>query len=159
MYGLPPFSEPHSTQLPPSTVCIHARHTLSLLVYTGDAVLLQFERAQEWADLIRYLARLQRTLNKYAQLPWIPDKALVAKRLYQCFNPALPSGVHLKTLETVELIFSRIGPHRLARSASLALLRVATAPHPLPHKHRRLRTTVVLLFWFQKVAPGGNLSA
>jgi hypothetical protein len=57
-----------------------------------DTVLLQFERAQEWADLIRYLARLQRTLNKYAQMPWIPDKVLVAKRLYQCLNPALPSG-------------------------------------------------------------------
>lgn len=55
-------------------------------------MLLQFERAQEWADLIRYLARLQRTLNKYAQMPWIPDKVLVAKRLYQCLNPALPSG-------------------------------------------------------------------
>ena len=40
---------------------------------------------------------------------------LVAKRLYQCLNPALPSGVHEKTLETLELIFSRIGPYRLAR--------------------------------------------
>ena len=55
--------------------------------------LLHFERAQEWADLIRYLGKLQRTLNKYAQLPIIPDKVLVAKRLYQCLNPALPSGV------------------------------------------------------------------
>ena len=28
---------------------------------------------------------------------------------------ALPSGVHEKTLETLELIFSRIGPYRLSR--------------------------------------------
>ena len=80
-----------------------------------DEVLLQFEKAEEWADLIRYLQRLQRTLNKFAQLPVVPDKVLVAKRLYQCLNPALPSGVHLKTLETIELIFSRIGEKRLAR--------------------------------------------
>ena len=80
-----------------------------------DAACLQFERAQEWADLIHYLQRLQRILTKYSQLPIIPDKVLVAKRLYQCLNPALPSGVHKTTLETIELIFSRIGPHRLAR--------------------------------------------
>lgn len=79
------------------------------------AVLVQFERAEEWADLIRYLLRLQKTLTKYAQLPLIPDKVLVAKRLYQCLNPSLPPGVHEKTLETLELIFSRIGRERLAR--------------------------------------------
>ena len=81
------------------------------------ACLLQFERAQEWADLIRYLLRLQKILGRYDTLPIIPDKVLFAKRLYQCLNPALPSGVHEKTLETIELIFARIGPNRLARGA------------------------------------------
>ena len=80
-----------------------------------DAACMRFERAQEWADLIHYLQQLQRILNKYSQLPIIPDKVLVAKRLYQCLHPALPSGVHKTTLETLELIFSRIGPNRLAR--------------------------------------------
>lgn len=80
-----------------------------------DTACLQFERAQEWADLIHYLQRVQRILNKYSMLPVIPDKVLVAKRIYQCLNPALPSGVHKTTLETIELIFSRIGPDRLAR--------------------------------------------
>ena len=79
------------------------------------ACLQQFERAQEWADLILYLQRLQKVLNRYDKLPIIPDKVVVAKRLYQCLNPALPSGVHEKTLETVELIFARIGQQRLAR--------------------------------------------
>jgi hypothetical protein len=112
-------------------------------------------RLQEWADLIRYLQRLQRVLTKYSQLPVIPDKILVAKRLFQCLNSSLPSGtaqpsgaaggatqppcppsphvrasrhrthrplpayrragVHLTTLQTYELIFSRIGSARLAR--------------------------------------------
>ena len=80
-----------------------------------DSVLLQFERAQEWADLIRQLNLLQKTLVKYGELPLIPDKVLVAKRLYQCLNPALPPGVHEKALETLELIFSRIGTSRLSR--------------------------------------------
>ena len=80
-----------------------------------DAALANFERAQEWADLIRDLQRLQRILNKYSQLTTIPDTVGLAKRLHQCLNPALPSGVHLTTLQTYELIFSRIGPTQLAR--------------------------------------------
>ena len=74
----------------------------------------KLRRKRGW-ELKTYLQQLQRILNKYNQLPIIPDKVLVAKRLYQCLNPALPSGVHKTTLETIELIFSRIGPNRLAR--------------------------------------------
>ena len=110
-----------------------------------DAALLQFEKAQEWADLIRYLQRLQRTLNKYSQLPWIPDKVLVAKRLYQCLNPALPSGVHLKTLETVELIFSRIGPQRLARDLAF----YSEGIFPL-YRHASYSVRPVLLDLFER---------
>ena len=38
---------------------------------------------------------LQRTLNKYAQLPWIPDKVLVAKRLCSLsyLTAAFTSGI------------------------------------------------------------------
>ena len=79
------------------------------------ACLLQFERAQEWADLIRNLVRLQKVLNRHDKCAVVPDKVQLAKRLHQCLNPALPSGVHEKTLETLELVFARIGPHRLAR--------------------------------------------
>ena len=87
-----------------------------------DSALAQFVYAQEWADLIRYLQRMQRILTKYAQLPVIPDKIAVAKRLFQCLNSSLPSGVHLTTLQTYELIFSRIGPRCLAVSQIRALL-------------------------------------
>ena len=80
-----------------------------------EVALASFERAKEWADLVGDLQRLQRVLNKYAQLPSVPDTVLVGKRLCQCLNPALPPGVHLKTLETYELIFERIGSRRLAR--------------------------------------------
>lgn len=39
---------------------------------------------------------------------------MIGKRLSQCMHPALPSGVHLKALETYNLIFERIGKKNLA---------------------------------------------
>ena len=110
-----------------------------------DATLAMFERAQEWADLIKYIQRFQRTLNKYPGLPVIPDKVLVAKRLYQCLNWALPSGVHLKTLETYELIFSRIGPQRLARDLAF----YSEGIFPL-YRHASYQVKPVLLDLFER---------
>ena len=54
-------------------------------------------------------------LNKYQMqalqshppsLAVVPNKVIVAKRLAQCLNPTLPSGVHQKALEVYEYIFS-----------------------------------------------------
>lgn len=109
------------------------------------AVLLQFERAQEWADLISHLKKLRHGLLKYAHLPWIPDKVLLAKRLYQCLHPALPSGVHLSTLETIELIFSRIGEHRLARDLAF----YSEGIFPL-YRHASYSVRPVLLDLFER---------
>ena len=39
---------------------------------------------------------------------------IIAKRLAQCLHPALPSGVHLKALETYDLIFKLVGAARLS---------------------------------------------
>lgn len=36
----------------------------------------------------------------------IPHKKVVAKRLAQCLDPDLPSGVHQKTLEVYGYVFS-----------------------------------------------------
>ena len=43
---------------------------------------------------------------------------MVGKRLAQCLNPVLPSGVHLTAIEVLELLFVRIGPERLALDLS-----------------------------------------
>jgi hypothetical protein len=72
-------------------------------------VLKAFDRAKEWADLIKCLQRLQKALQKYPSFPLVPAKLTFAKRLSQCLNPALPGGVHLKALEMFEEIFVRIG--------------------------------------------------
>eukprot|EP01103_Thecamoeba_quadrilineata_P012290 TRINITY_DN3132_c0_g1_i3.p1 TRINITY_DN3132_c0_g1~~TRINITY_DN3132_c0_g1_i3.p1 ORF type:complete len:266 (-),score=37.72 TRINITY_DN3132_c0_g1_i3:78-875(-) len=82
-------------------------------------VLISFERAKDWADIIKCLQRLNKVLQNYPDIPVLPAKITFAKRLTQCLNPGLPSGVHLKALETYQQIFSRIQAPRLAKDLSL----------------------------------------
>jgi hypothetical protein len=83
------------------------------------AGLRDFERVKEWPDLIKALQRLARTLEKHSQFPTIPHKLLFAKRLAQCLNVALPSGVHHKALELLTLVMDRISTAGLARELHL----------------------------------------
>lgn len=96
------------------------------------AVLHSFDKAKEWADLNNCLQKLLRvfshpgttvassyapfsTLGTPPFFPFVPHKAVVAKRLAQCLNPLLPSGVHTRALETYAAIFERIGPDGLSK--------------------------------------------
>ncbi|KAL0477069.1 dopey [Acrasis kona] len=84
------------------------------------SVLKTFDQSKEWADLIRCLQRFNKVLKKYPQFPLIPEKLTVSKRLSQCLNAALPSGVHSKTLETYDEVFKHIKEKRTReRSAHL----------------------------------------
>ncbi|MCJ1397414.1 hypothetical protein MMC11_000607 [Xylographa trunciseda] len=76
-----------------------------------ERVLSSFETTvDEWADYISFLARLLKALqNKPADTNIIPHKALISKRLSQCLNPILPSGVHQKTLDVYTHIFNSLG--------------------------------------------------
>ena len=49
----------------------------------------------------------------------IPEKLTVSKRLSQCFNPSLPSGLHSKTLQVYDAIFDHIKADRLARDLGI----------------------------------------
>ena len=49
----------------------------------------------------------------------LPKKVTISKRLAQCLHPALPSGVHIKALETYDLILKRIGRNGLAQDLFL----------------------------------------
>ena len=51
----------------------------------------------------------------------IPSKGIVARRLAQCLNPTLPSGVHQKAIEVYNYIFSTIGTDSLSRDLPLYL--------------------------------------
>ncbi|KAF3762470.1 putative regulator of reproduction dopa [Cryphonectria parasitica EP155] len=88
-----------------------------------DRALTLFETAlQEWADYISFLNRLLKALQARTQsIQTVPAKTLVAKRLSQCLNPALPSGVHQKTLEVYNYVFTIIGRDGLSRDLPLYL--------------------------------------
>ncbi len=77
---------------------------------------------QEWADYIAFLGRLLKALqSKPPDTTDIPHKALVAKRLAQCLDSSLPSGVHQKTLEIYTYIFSVLDRDSLSRDLLLYL--------------------------------------
>ncbi|KAL2064802.1 hypothetical protein VTL71DRAFT_3942 [Oculimacula yallundae] len=77
---------------------------------------------QEWADYISFLGRLLKSLQAHPkEIKAVPSKAIVAKRLAQCLNPALPSGVHQKALEVYAFIFSMIGRDALSNDLPLYL--------------------------------------
>lgn len=62
---------------------------------------------------------MSQTLQSYMQLKEIPRKLIVAKRLSQCLNPALPTGVHQRALEVYAHIFAVVGVRaQLVRSTA-----------------------------------------
>lgn len=93
-----------------------------------DRSLSLFDTAlQEWADYISFLGRLLKSLQAHpTNIATVPSKAIVAKRLAQCLNPSLPSGVHQKALEVYGYIFSMIGKDELSKDLPLYLPGLST---------------------------------
>ena len=70
----------------------------------------------EWADFISFLSRLHKALlSTSPTYTEIPHKIQIAKRLAQGLNPALPSGVHQRTLEVYREVFKILGQDGLRR--------------------------------------------
>ncbi|PTU24457.1 hypothetical protein P175DRAFT_0513436 [Aspergillus ochraceoroseus IBT 24754] len=81
---------------------------------------------QEWADYISFLSRLLKALQSHPpDLPVVPHKVAVSKRLSQCLNPSLPSGVHQKALEVYTYVFNLIRPEGLSHDLPLYLPGIA----------------------------------
>ncbi|KAJ1673526.1 hypothetical protein EV182_005062, partial [Spiromyces aspiralis] len=76
--------------------------------------LQSFDYVSEWADVTAFLTKLSRAFEIYSQFDVIPHKDTVAKRLAQCLNPALPTGVHQKALQLYHQIFEKIPSKQLA---------------------------------------------
>lgn len=55
-----------------------------------------------------FLSSMQALQSHPPDLPMVPRKVTVSKRLAQCLNPSLPSGVHQKALEVYSYIFGLI---------------------------------------------------
>ncbi|KAG8881950.1 hypothetical protein FRB98_004046 [Tulasnella sp. 332] len=84
-----------------------------------DKCLSTFESVHEWADFISFLTKLLKTLQSFTQFKEIPRKLLVGKRLAQCLNPALPTGVHQRALDVYSHVLSVLGPDGLQRDLQI----------------------------------------
>lgn len=91
-----------------------------------EKCLNSFDNVHEWADCIAFLKQLlkvrsnatywrnntsflSQTFQSYMQFKEIPRKLIVAKRLSQCLNPALPTGVHQRALDVYAHILPVLG--------------------------------------------------
>lgn len=92
-----------------------------------EKALSLFETAlEEWADYISFLNRVLKALQaRPSSITAIPANALLSKRLAQCLNPTLPSGVHQKALEVYNYVFDTIGADGLSRDLPLYLPGIA----------------------------------
>ncbi|KJE92789.1 hypothetical protein CAOG_003688 [Capsaspora owczarzaki ATCC 30864] len=113
---------------------VPAQQQLKAYAAAMDKTLKAFDNCKEWADLIWFLGKVHKLLQSFPSHRAVPFKTIFAKRLAQCLNPALPSGVHAKAIEVYDLAFFNMGPIVLARdlvlySAGLfPLLALAASP-------------------------------
>ncbi|XP_065156421.1 protein dopey-1 homolog isoform X2 [Atheta coriaria] len=108
-----------------------------------EKALKNFEYTAEWADLISALGKLNKVLTAYQKFPITPRRIKICKRLAQCMHPALPSGVHLKALETYDIMFKSMGTNRLAEE--LFIYGAGLFPL-LGHSAMFIRPTLLLLY-------------
>ncbi|KYB28372.1 protein dopey-1 homolog isoform X2 [Tribolium castaneum] len=119
-----------------------------------DKALKNFEYTSEWADLISALGKLNKVLSTYMKFPVIPRRIKISKRLAQCMHPALPSGVHLKALETYDIIFRCMGTNRL--SQELFIYSAGLFPL-LGHAAMNIRPTLLTIYETHFVPLGERL--
>ncbi|CAO1636291.1 unnamed protein product [Sympodiomycopsis kandeliae] len=86
-----------------------------------DRALGSFESVAEWADFVGALGRLEKIFSAPPPLPTsiIPRSLLLSKRLSQCLNPALPSGVHHRALSVYRQIFLQLSTDGLRRDLAI----------------------------------------
>ncbi|TCD67610.1 hypothetical protein EIP91_012242 [Steccherinum ochraceum] len=84
-----------------------------------EKCLASFDNVHEWADFISFLKQLLKTFQAYMQFKEIPRKLVVSKRLSQCLNPALPTGVHQRALDVYSHILAVLGSEGLHRDLAL----------------------------------------
>lgn len=99
------------------------------------------QAAQGASDCLFWLTRAhlrrRQCLQGYPQFQVIPHKLTVAKRLSQCLNPALPTGVHQRALDVYTHILTTIGvssPRGAAARPELTLAPVPLAPAREPQE-------------------------
>lgn len=84
-------------------------------------ILDKFKRANEWSDFIEPLDSLCSTFKRY-NAGYIPCVPQLIKRLNQLLNPALPGGVHMKTIECYDVIFEYTSKENLIKDFDVLTL-------------------------------------
>lgn len=72
-----------------------------------ESLVSDFENVKEWADFNSFLQNLL-TLIKKNDSKEIPHTISVCKRLSQCMQQGIPTGIHKNTLDIFSLIFKKI---------------------------------------------------
>lgn len=109
-----------------------------------DGTLSSFQNMTEWPDLISFLSKLSRCIQQFAkQERYLSRKVSVTKRLAQCLNPALPTGVHQKAVEVYDLIFASLELEYLKTNIHLLTLGLFPAFHQSSTSVRLLLLQVV----------------
>lgn len=89
-----------------------------------EKAIATFYSMEEWADYITFLSRLLKTLalpEKARTVSWIPLLDQILNKLALCLSPALPSGVHQKTLTVYSSIFDGLTIRELNKQISVWL--------------------------------------
>jgi hypothetical protein len=109
------------------------------------ALLFTFEKAREWewSDLIKWLRKLHAVLEKFPHGK-IPDCALLAKRLSQCLDPALPHGLHSIVLQVYDTIFNMRKANNEGLDHTFALLSAGIIPF-FPKASQDIKAEIVQL--------------
>ncbi|CUS25138.1 LAQU0S28e00320g1_1 [Lachancea quebecensis] len=89
-----------------------------------ERALQHFDSVTEWADYIASLGKLLKALQSWTpQFQnvkfYVPFPYQVSRRLASSLSPNLPSGVHQKTIEVYNVIFSKIGIDALNKECNI----------------------------------------
>ena len=89
-----------------------------------ERALERFDSVTEWADYIASLGTLLKALQSWSPKfqnvrYYVPSPYQVSRRLTSSLSPALPAGVHQKTLEVYTYIFEHIGLETLATECNI----------------------------------------
>lgn len=109
-----------------------------------ERCLVSFDGVSEWADIISFLSRLSRVLNDQEGFPsGIPHKYLLGKRLGQCLNVSLPTGVHSKALEVYTTIFQKLDKRQIPEYLSSVFLGLFSYADACPALMKRSVLTII----------------
>ncbi|KAJ8252976.1 hypothetical protein GJAV_G00207790 [Gymnothorax javanicus] len=100
----------------PSTIRLVLNLSLLVVLFLGVFMLISpCSSPDVGISIDEFSLTSLKALQSNLKFSLLPKRLIICKRLAQCLHPALPSGVHLKALETYEVIFKIIGTKWLAK--------------------------------------------